>query len=162
MGLDFSAFLLNYIPNAFLKRTDIVNLLISLTAIFVGMAAIIISLASVKLISVGVSSVIVIGAGIVIIGIPSLFIYYKKMKKNHKRVFTIVRSIIQNYNNINEGDDIIKNKILDQFQRVITEGLSEKEVKNLIDLLCPSTTDKPKATKCSRWHCKRWNGEEHD
>jgi len=74
----------------------------------------------------------------------------------------VVRNIIQNYDNINARDDTIKNEILVQFQRVITKGLNEKEVKNLINLLSQSANGKPKVTRCSPWHCKRWNGEEHN
>jgi len=43
MSVDFSAFLLNYTQRIFLKRSDIVNLLISFIAIFIAFFAIIIA-----------------------------------------------------------------------------------------------------------------------
>ena len=155
MGLDFSALLLNYSQRIFLKRTDIVNLLISLIAIFVAFDAIII--VQPTTIWYKISLIGLTGFGILLTPYVTLKLI---LKMNNEKIFNIERIIIQNYDNINERDHTVKEKILDQFQSVITKGLrSEKEVKKLIDLLSQSASDEPKATKRSWWDWF-WNGGE--
>lgn len=134
MNLDFSDFLLNYIQRFFLKISDIVNLLISLIAIFIGMSALIISIQPVTLNGIVISSLLVALSGFGIFLIPYSIIK-DKLKKNNEKIFKIEDAIIQNYDYMNGKSNEEKNCILEELRQVFT---NKKDIDRLMKILSQS------------------------
>ena len=85
--------------------------------------------------SYNISSWLIICTAILIIVLPFLYIYYDKMKKNHKKIFKIEDVIIQNYDYINGKSNDEKNCILEELRQIFT---NKKDVDRLMRLLSES------------------------
>jgi len=132
MGLDFSAFLLNYLQRYFLKSHEIVNILLVITTVIIASLAIIATI-SPKMVDVRILVIsdltLAVLFFVVIVYIPN------HSKKGNEKISEIENTIILNYDHINGRSDMNKRNILNQLKVVIAHKFNEKDVDELIKQL---------------------------
>ena len=172
MTLGFTQLLISYTERFFLKSTDALGLSVSILAVFISMAAIVMSLSPEctkdkcmqTIIPLPTIAIIMLSISLILVGYIVCRHY-----KNNQNIFEIEKIIFLKSDKLDQLDTKYKEIILDEVEKFYrTRGKNLEKLKSILTnpetLLNPTSEshgNKPKARKCSWWHCKMWDGEEN-
>jgi hypothetical protein len=131
-GMDFSEYLLTFVGRYHTKESDVVNIILGLTATFMAVFAITITFASTIPDVVDKLLIEISPVTLVIVGI----IGFRKVSKNYNEtVYQIELAVMENYDTINSKNTKEKNEILEELKKMLSSKPSSENPHKLKKLM---------------------------